>query len=534
MVQPTHFSLMNLISSRLFWKFFVAILAAQLTATLAIGAAVWWKKQFYSEPVSLIESGPRARETLAAAAATLEFAGEAALLKWLQQVPAQQIVVLRVDATKPESTAPQRDLQGQLIEHTLLLQAYQEATQDSARSAARRVYYAGQTYLIFAQRPKPHGMAGWHEFDHGLPRWTERPAPAHADARGRAPMPDSGPPAADSSAPANLQRGLPAPGGEYTGPAKFERNPPPGPLTPWVMLAAAILVSLAFAAFLAWLFTRPLRALQSAFTQAAQGDLRPQFAQANYLIDDELHQLGRSFDQMTARLQLVLEQQTRLMHDVSHELRSPLARIQAALGLIQQQPERTLTYVDRLERESARMDHLIGEILTLARLESGAAQAPLEKLAFSEVIASLLDDMQFEAQQQAQTLTYQAGPDVLVRAELELLVRAIENVLRNAMKYSPAGSEIQLQTSFDAGSGQLSVRICDQGPGVAADEIDAIFQAFYRSRQHAGQASGHGLGLAITRQIVQGLGGQVSAQNRFTEDGSSGLCLTLVLPATLG
>lgn len=536
-------SLMSLFSSRLFWKFFVAILCAQLAATLAIGAAIWWKNQTQATPASsLLENGPRARDNLAAAAATLQFAGEPALLQWLAQLQLPELLVLKGSETQLQQLTEYRDIRGQSVSAALVREAIQQAAQAQGKGAARWLKLADQSYLLFAIRQNQLANPAWHEFDHIMPHWPERPQPGLAE-RGTMPAPSDFAVAKPAPAPpphdgldkfsAAQNRTLATGSGMRAPPAKpgkFERNPPAprAPLTPWVVLIAAISVSLAFAAFLAWLFTRPLHAMQQAFNRAAQGDLSPQFAQARYLIDDELHQLGRDFDQMTARLRAVLEQQTRLMHDVSHELRSPLARIQAALGLIQQQPERTLTYVDRLERESARMDHLIGEILTLARLEAGAPQAPLEQLAISEVIASLLDDMQFEAQQQAQSLNYQLQQDFLVQAPLELLVRAIENIIRNAIKYSPAGSQIELQLGFDASQQIGWIRVLDQGPGVPESELEAIFQAFYRSQQTPASTTGHGLGLAMTRQIIQHLQGQVSASNLQP----SGLCLSICLPAT--
>lgn len=536
-------SLMSLFSSRLFWKFFVAILCAQLAATLAIGAAIWWKNQTQVTPTSsLLENGPRARDNLAAAAATLQFAGEPALLQWLAQLQLPELLVLKGSETQLQQLTEYRDIRGQSVSAALVREAIQQAAQAQGKGAARWFKLADQSYLLFAIRQNRLANPAWHEFDRIMPHWPERPKPGLAE-RGTMPAPPDFAVAKPAPAPpphdgldkfsAAQNRTLAAGSGMRAPPAKpgkFERNPPAprAPLTPWVMLIAAISVSLAFAAFLAWLFTRPLHAMEQAFNRAAQGDLSPQFAQARYLIDDELHQLGRDFDQMTARLRAVLEQQTRLMHDVSHELRSPLARIQAALGLIQQQPERTLTYVDRLERESARMDHLIGEILTLARLEAGAPQAPLEQLAISEVIASLLDDMQFEAQQQAQSLNYQLQQDFLVQAPLELLVRAIENIIRNAIKYSPAGSQIELQLGFDASQQIGWIRVLDQGPGVPESELEAIFQAFYRSQQTPASTTGHGLGLAMTRQIIQHLQGQVRASNLQP----SGLCLSICLPAT--
>eukprot|EP01041_Mallomonas_annulata_P035871 gene35871-58887_t len=143
---------------------------------------------------------------------------------------------------------------------------------------------------------------------------------------------------------------------------------------------AAVLASLLFAVLLAWYFSRPIRSLRQAFEAASRGDLAPRFAHAAGKRGDELSGLGRDFDRMTARLRSLMDAQTRLLHDVSHELRSPLARLQAAIGLAHQQPEKAHATMERIERESVRMDKLVGELLTLARLESGPINQAREQI----------------------------------------------------------------------------------------------------------------------------------------------------------
>src|SRR5262249_6916070 len=140
------------------------------------------------------------------------------------------------------------------------------------------------------------------------------------------------------------------------------------PLAPYVPVVAAVLASLLFAALLAWYFSRPIRSLRDAFEAASQGDLAPRFAHTSKR-GDELNALGHDSDRMTARLRSLTDAQTRLLHDVSHELRSPLARLQAAIGLAHQQPDKIRATLERIERESIRMDKLVGELLTLSRLE---------------------------------------------------------------------------------------------------------------------------------------------------------------------
>jgi signal transduction histidine kinase len=143
--------------------------------------------------------------------------------------------------------------------------------------------------------------------------------------------------------------------------------------------------------------SRPIRALRQAFDAAANGDLAPRFTSEGGKAGDELNDLGRDFDRMTARLRSLIDGQTRLLHDVSHELRSPLARLQAAIGLAHQQPEKWSASMERIERESVRMDKLVGELLTLARLEAGAIKASQEEISMADLLDQIADDAHYEA-----------------------------------------------------------------------------------------------------------------------------------------
>lgn len=293
--------------------------------------------------------------------------------------------------------------------------------------------------------------------------------------------------------------------------------PPPEPL-----IGGAI-VSLISAAMLAWYFSRPIRNLRRAFDAAAQGDLDVRIGAAMGRRKDELADLGSDFDRMAERLQGAIANQRRLLHDVSHELRSPLARLQAAAGLLRQQPARAAEMIERIERDTGRMDLLVGELLTLARLEAGAGGRMEDALDLGELIDTVAADARFEAGLRACTVRVEAPPDCIVNGNGELLHRAVENVLRNAVRHSPAGEAIEIRLL--AGSDRLSIEVADRGPGVAEGELEHIFAAFVRA-DGKDEAGGYGLGLAIARAVVEWHGGRIHAANR---DGG-GLVVTMQLP----
>lgn len=289
-------------------------------------------------------------------------------------------------------------------------------------------------------------------------------------------------------------------------------------------IGAAVLASLLFSALLAWYFARPIRALRQAFDAAATGDLAPRFAGKPSVGGDELTTLGRDFDRMTARLHALLEGQKNLLHDVSHELRSPLARLQAAIGLAHQQPDKAHASMERIERESVRMDKLVGELLTLSRLEAGAFDGPEQDFSMGELLDDILQDASFEANSLGREVQARLDADAHVKGQPELLARAIENVVRNAIKHSPQGGMVEVESIRDGAF--LRVRVLDSGPGVAQEDLGKIFQPFFRSSSAAKDVDGHGLGLAIAQQVVQRHGGRIAAANRT----GGGLCVELSLP----
>jgi len=214
--------------------------------------------------------------------------------------------------------------------------------------------------------------------------------------------------------------------------------------------------------------------------------------------------------------------QRRLMHDVSHELRSPLARLQAAIGLARQNPDKLEASLERIEREATRLDELLGEALTLARLESGAPEAAVETVDLADLVADVAEDARFEAQAAGRGLALQSVDKLLVRGHSELLHRAVENVVRNAVKYTADGTAVEIDL-FMAGACAVLV-VSDRGPGIPPGELERVFEPFYRISGDT--VKGFGLGLAIARRAVMAHGGRISARNR--EDG--GLRVEIELP----
>ena len=330
-------------------------------------------------------------------------------------------------------------------------------------------------------------------------------------------------------------------------PGVFDGGPPPGfsgpdrpPFPPSVPRAgepqlhhlpllpilAGSVVSLLFAALLAWYFARPIRNLRAAFESVAGGKLETRIGASMGRRNDELADLGKDFDHMAGRLQKLLDAQHRLLHDVSHELRSPLARLQAAADLMRQQPERGAEFVERIERDTARMDKLVGELLTLARLDAGMTGKLDEEVDLREVVADIADDARFEADGKRCAIEVDLNSQVVARGSHELLYRAIENVVRNAVRHSPEGGTVAI--SAHVVDGRLCVTVADCGSGVFDSDLAAIFDPFFRSGPGRSSA-GYGLGLAITRRVVETHGGVVSAANQP----EGGLLVTLELPLAL-
>jgi len=336
-------------------------------------------------------------------------------------------------------------------------------------------------------------------------------------------MPPDGPSGPPPDRPDGTPHRPPLPDGRH-GPGQPLPPPHPNPLPPPEIVIANLLVGLACAALLAWYFSKPIRSLRTAFDAAAEGKLETRLGPTMGQRRDELADLSRDFDRMASRLQTLIDSQRHLLHDVSHELRSPLARLQAAIGLARQKPEKLEATMDRLELESTRIDTLVGELLTLSRLEAGVMGDLQEELNMEELIADIVDDARFEADIQGRTVDFEGDCGVIVTGRAELLGRAIENVVRNAIKHTPQGSRVLIEGTYAAAQQRFRLAIMDNGTGVPPEDITRIFAPFYRG---ASGSDGHGLGLAIAQRVMQTHGGAISARNLA----GGGLCVEMTFPA---
>lgn len=314
-------------------------------------------------------------------------------------------------------------------------------------------------------------------------------------------------------------------GGEYR--VLIASRPPPGPPLHFIMrrLFGPVIVSIFLAGVISALAAKylvnPISKLQSAAQRLASGELDYRIGAALDSRKDEFTALGEDFDRMADQIGQLLAAQRQLMLDLSHELRSPLARIKVALELArgQHSPEEL---IERMDRDADRMDVLIGELLLLARLESPSPSDNEQTIDLSELVASIVEDARLESSGSGHRIRALIAPGLSTVGDRELLTRAIENVLRNALRHTPDGGDIEFEASHD-GDGAL-IRVADSGEGVSEDLIEQLFKPFARGD---GTRRGVGLGLAITRAAIQRHGGTVVINNRASR---SGLEVRLQLP----
>ncbi len=303
-------------------------------------------------------------------------------------------------------------------------------------------------------------------------------------------------------------------------------SPPPGPRLflgprglPLPGLIIAVISSGLVCYLLAWFLTMPVVRLRAATRQLAAGDLSARAGAPNIRRRDEVAGLMRDFDTMAERLENLVKAQSRLLNDISHELRSPLARLNVALGLARQRSDpENADILDRIEMEAARLNELIGRLLTLARMEDGEQHVPSTLVLLDEVVLNVAEDAEFEAQaRHCHVRSDIPAGSWPMHGDPSLLHSAIENVVRNAIRYTREGTtvEIHLEKTESAGGAEAVVRVSDCGSGVPPDALEKLFQPFYRLDDARGrQTGGVGLGLAIAERAVRFHGGRVAAVNR--------------------
>jgi two-component system OmpR family sensor kinase len=282
------------------------------------------------------------------------------------------------------------------------------------------------------------------------------------------------------------------------------------------LLATGAVGGLLFSAVLAWYLARPIHSLQHGFRRFASGQLGTRLQPEMGRRRDEIADLAKDFDQMAARLQQLVIARDQLLHDVSHELRSPLARLQVAIDLARQNPERLPVTLERVDAESRRLDELIGELLTLSRVESGAPGFD-DYFDLEELVRKIVEDARFEAQaSQVSIVADLAETELVVRGNAELMRRALENIIRNALRHSTAGQMVSVDLVCDRPEGVFEVRVADMGPGVPAQALERMFEPFVRLEGNVPNTvpvGGFGLGLAIARRAIVAHGGVIRAEN---------------------
>jgi signal transduction histidine kinase len=277
----------------------------------------------------------------------------------------------------------------------------------------------------------------------------------------------------------------------------------------WGPLFTGTLMSALFAFLLSLYLTRPLAWLREAMGQVAQGRFEVRVKPRLGRRRDEIVDLAEDCDRMAGQLKSLVEAQRHLLHDISHELRSPLTRLHAAIGLLRQQPERG-EMLERIERESRRMDDLIEQLLTLARAQSRQDNGDCEALDVVELLLHTVEDARFEASMKQCGVALLANQPFPSRGHEELLYRAFENVIRNAVRYTAPGTEVCIEARVEEGGERLVVSVRDHGPGVDPARLQRIFEPFERGEGSSGD--GFGLGLAIASRAIELHQGHITAQ----------------------
>jgi len=294
----------------------------------------------------------------------------------------------------------------------------------------------------------------------------------------------------------------------------------------WPILLLSMLASGAVCYWLARYLSRPLDQLRAATRRVAVGELDYRVAPGLHSRSGELADLALDFDSMTAQLQESMAEQRRLIKDVSHELRSPLARLQVALGIARQKNVKALdAELDKIGKAADYLEDIIADVLSLP--VTGQDRRPLDDVVeINSLVASLLEDLKGEAQEKHLGFVLAPGAgELLVATRGSSLTAALENILRNAIKYSPAGGSVSI--AIEEAGEQCRIRVIDSGRGVAEDELAAIFRPFYRTDSaRTRESGGFGLGLAIAQRTILHHGGSIEASNTP----GAGLCVEIKLP----
>lgn len=293
-----------------------------------------------------------------------------------------------------------------------------------------------------------------------------------------------------------------------------------------IVMIVALILSALFCAALVSSLSKPIASLRQATKEIAAGDLASRITGLTHR-KDEIGQLAQDFNQMAARVQSLVDSQQQLLANVSHELRSPLTRLQLAVALLDgASDEQTKAQnTQRIDKEIKEIDSLIGQLLTLAKVNTQEA-VTVENYSLATLLQPLIDDAIFEAQSMSKTLQVSSIPDMTIQAQRELFNSALDNILRNALRFAEHLVMIDVQKSARNAQQGINISICDDGAGVEEQALTQLFEPFYRAHNQVATYNGAGLGLAIAAAAVKHHGGHIRAE----QGKHNGLCVIIWLP----
>lgn len=440
---------------RLFWKILIGSWLMLLFSGLATGTAVWfYQNKLHNASPERDFIHPATFDAIRSASSTLKYGGVSALKNMLEEQ--QQYSRLKVFALDEKGN----ELLGRTVSTEEKERALKRAEKKVESSVVRENYSPEKKYkyVLFVPNIK-----------NGLSKRID-----------------------------DLPKG---------------KRPPPRPGPPWFPIIMMIFATFLFSTLLALYLSKPINFLKRGFNAFSEGR-RISVASLMGGRRDELADLGKEFDSMADHLAALMESQRNLLHDVSHELRSPLARLQVRIGLLRQKPENIQTSLDDIEREIQRLDQLVGEVLTLSRLEADSksfeSQYADEYIDILELMDSIIDDARFEAESSSRKLLFitDIESELIIKGNGELLYRAIENIIRNAIHHTPENTTVSVSV-FKATPSQIQIIVEDQGEGISDELLKHLFEPFSRGNN----SSGYGLGLAIARRAVEAHNGTITASN---------------------
>ena len=299
----------------------------------------------------------------------------------------------------------------------------------------------------------------------------------------------------------------------------------------WLLLLIAVPLTALLSLVVARYLVSPLRSFERAGRRLADGDFSVRVAPSLGNRGDEIAEFAMTFDQMAIKIEALVNSHKDLLRDVSHELRSPLARTQAAVSLARQRTRCEIDdELDRIEHEIERLNAMIGKLLTFSRLDAGKAIVRADPVDVGDLLGEIVNRTSIEAMAEDKRIELHADARCETVGDTELLASALENVIRNALRHTPRGSAVEIAVARLTADERCRIHVRDHGSGVPESVLERIFDPFFRTdaaREHT--SGGSGIGLAIAKKAVTAHGGTLQARNA----GGGGLEVSLELPLTV-